>query len=123
MSSNYYLGTSPEFLLGGTPRYFYAIRRNADGELFFIRSDQLKDRDQIDLNSPGPIEENYEDFEVGVDFFEGIDENHEVEYENLMWPQYKWDSRSLLFYVNEQGQLVVSINQNYRYPEGISSNG
>jgi hypothetical protein len=121
MSANYYLGTTPESALGNSPRYFYAMRRNDDGELFFVRSDQLTDKDQIELNSPGSIEENFEDFEPGIDFFEGITIDHNFAYDNLVWPQYKWDNRSLLFYVNEQGQLVIRINQNYAYPNGISS--
>jgi hypothetical protein len=123
MSSNYYLGTTPQEALGNSPRYFYALRRNEDGELFFLRSDQLKDKDQVELNQPGAVEENFSDFEAGINFFEGIDIDHEIEYLNLLWPQYKWDFRSLLFYVDEQGQLVVRTNQNYAYPEGISSNG
>jgi hypothetical protein len=123
MSSNYYLGTTPQEALGNSPRYFYALRRNKDGELFFLRSDQLKDKDQVELNQPGAVEENFKDFEAGIDFFEGIDIDHEIEYLNLLWPQYKWDFRSLLFYIDEQGQLVVRTNQNYIYPEGISSNG
>jgi hypothetical protein len=123
MSSNYYLGTTPQEALGNSPRYFYALRRNANGELFFLRSDQLKDKDQVELNQPGAVGENFPDFEAGIDFFEGIDIDHEIEYLNLLWPQYKWDFRSLLFYVDEQGQLVVRTNQNYIYPEGISSNG
>lgn len=120
---SYYLGTTPEFALGDSPRYFYALRRNDDGEMFFTRSDQLKDKDQIEINVPGAVGENFEDFEAGIDFFEGITTEHAIEYANLFLPQYKWDSRSLLFYVNNQGQLVVRINQNYEYPEGISSNG
>lgn len=120
---SYYLGTTPEFALGDSPRYFYALRRNDDGEMFFTRSDQLKDKDQIEINVPGAVGKNFEDFEAGIDFFEGITTEHAIEYANLFLPQYKWDSRSLLFYVNNQGQLVVRINQNYEYPEGISSNG
>jgi hypothetical protein len=120
---SYYLGTTPQEALGNSPRYFYALRRNDDGELFFLRSDQLKDKDQVELNKPGAVENNFKDFEAGIDFFEGIDVDHKIEYLNLLWPQYKWDFRSLLFYVDEQGQLVVRTNQNYIYPEGISSNG
>jgi hypothetical protein len=121
MSANYYIGTSPDELLGNSPRFLYLIRRNDDGELFFVRSDQLRDKNSIEINSPGPVEENFIDFEPGFDFFEGIDENHEPEYKNLVWPQYKWDNRSVLYFVDEQGQLVQRINQNYTYPSGISS--
>jgi hypothetical protein len=121
MSSNYYLGTSPEEALGDSPRYLYLIRRNDDGELFLIRSDQLRDKESIELNIPGEPVDNFEDFEPGIDFFDGITEDHETEYKNLVWTQYRWDNRSVLYYVNEQGQLVQRINQNYVYPTGHSS--
>jgi len=123
MSDNYYLGTTPQQALGDSPRYLYMIRRNADGELFLLRSDQLKDKDSIELNIPGPISENFEDFEPGIDYFEGIAEDHEVEYENLVYPQYRWDNRNVLYYIDDEGRLVQRINQGYVYPEGISSDG
>lgn len=121
MPSTYYLGTSPDEALGDSPRYWYALRRNSDGELFLLRSDQLKDKDSIELNLPGDPAENFEDFEPGVDYFEGITTAHEPVYDNLHWTQFRWDSRGMLYYVNEQGQLVQRINQNYAYPSGISS--
>ena len=120
--SNYYIGTSPTESLGDSPRYFYAMRRNDDGELFFVRSDQLKDTDAVELNQPGAIGETFEDFEAGIDFLDGIDSNHNVIYDNLKYPQYKWDNRSIFYYVDAQGQLVMRINKGYVYPIGISSN-
>jgi hypothetical protein len=124
MASNYYLGQSPQEALGDSPRYWYALRRNDDGELFFYRSDQLTDKDSIELNRPGKIEDNFEDFEPGIDFFEGIAEDHETEYANLVWVQYRWDNRNILYYIGpEEGRLIQRINQGYVYPEGTSSNG
>ena len=61
MPNPYYFGQSPDESLGDSPRYFYAIRRNSDGELYLLRSDQLKDKDSIDINLPGPPEETFED--------------------------------------------------------------
>jgi hypothetical protein len=121
MPSTYYLGTSPEELLGDSPRYWYALRRNADGELFLYRSDQLKDKDSIELNTPGAPAETFEDFEPGSDYFEGIALDHEVEYDNLVWTQYRWDNRNMLYYVDNQGRLTQRINQGYTYPTGHSS--
>jgi hypothetical protein len=121
MPSTYYLGTSPDEALGDSPRYWYAIRRNDDGELFLLRSDQLIDKDSIELNLPGNITENFEDFEPGIDYFEGIKIDHEIEYENLVWTQYRWDNRSMLYYVDSEGRLVQRINQGYTYPTGHSS--
>jgi hypothetical protein len=121
MPSTYYLGQSPDEALGDSPRYWYALRRNQDGELFLLRSDQLKDKDSIELNLPGAPSENFEDFEPGVDYFEGIAADHEVEYENLVWAQYRWDNRNLLYYIDNEGRLTQRINQGYTYPTGHSS--
>ena len=120
-SSSYYLGTTPIEGLGDSPRYWYALRRNDDGELFLVRSDQIIDRDAYELNIPGPSEEDFENFEVGIDFFEGLNEQHELLNENMFYPQYKWDNRSLFYYVNDEGMFVVRINKGYAYPNGISS--
>jgi len=122
MPSTYYVGTSPDEALGDSPRYFYAIRRNDDGELYLVRSDQLIDKDSIEINHPGGRDGNFEDFEVGVDFFEGRDTDHNLVYENMKYTQYRWDSRSILYYVDSEGQLVQRINYSYAYPDGISSN-
>jgi hypothetical protein len=124
MPSTYYLGTSPDEALGDSPRYWYALRRNEDGELFFYRSDQLKDKDSIELNIPGAPQDNFEDFEPGIDYFEGIRVDHEVEHPNLVWVQYRWDNRNMLYYIGQdEGRLIQRINQGYTYPEGTSSNG
>jgi hypothetical protein len=122
MPSTYYLGTSPDESLGESPRYWYALRRNDDGELFLYRSDQLKDKDSIELNIPGAPSENFEDFEPGIDYLDGIRADHEVEYANLVWTQYRWDNRNMLYYIGpEEGRLIQRINQGYTYPEGTSS--
>ena len=121
MPSTYYLGTSPDEALGDSPRFWYALRRNSDGELFLLRSDQLRDKDSIELNLPGAPAENFEDFEPGVDYFEGIAADHEVEYNNLLYPQYRWDNRTILYYVDSEGRLTQRINQGYTYPTGHSS--
>lgn len=118
--SNYYLGTSPENILGATPRYFYALRRNQNGSLFLVKNDNIKDGQSIEINDVGPIENNYNDFEVGVDFYEGKNVNHQQIFGNLKYPQYRWDSRSLLYYVDDEGQLIARLNEGYTYPTGVS---
>ena len=120
MPSPYYFGQSPDESLGDSPRYFYAIRRNDDGELFLLRSDQLKDKDSIDINLPGPPEQTFEDFEPGIDYFEGIADDHESNFANMKYPQYKWDQRSTLYYIDDEGMLVQRVNQDYTYPTNIS---
>ena len=119
--SNYYLGRDPVETLGNSPRYWYALRRNDDGELYIVRSDQVIDKEAYELNIPGAPEENFEDFEPGVDYFDGIAADHEVEYENLVFTQYRWDNRNILYYVDNEGRLTQRINQGYTYPTGHSS--
>jgi hypothetical protein len=120
-SSSYYLGTTPTEGLGNSPRYWYALRRNDDGELFLVRSDQIIDRDAYELNIPGPPEEDFDNFVVGTDYLDGIDLTHEPIKENMFYPQYRWDDRSLFYYVDSEGMFIVRINKGYSYPNGISS--
>jgi len=121
MANSYYLGRTPEEVLGNSPRYWYALRRNIDGELFLVRSDQVLDTDSYELNIPGPPEEDFIDFVVGTDYLDGIDTSHEKPKENMYYPQYRWDSRSLFYYVDDEGMFTVRINRGYSYPSGISS--
>lgn len=115
----YYIGTQPDGLLGDNPRYFYGLRRTDDGELYLGRVDQLKGDDSISINNLGPTEENYEDFEVGVDFYEGRDVYHAVVFDNLKYEQYRWDDRAIYYYIDDDGQLVARVNSGYTYPTGI----
>lgn len=121
ISSTYYLGTTPSESLGESPRYWYALRRNEDGEMFLVRSDQISDVDGYELNIPGPTEEDFDNFIVGTDYLDGIDTTHEKLKENMYYPQYKWDNRSLFYYVDSEGMFVVRINRGYVYPLGISA--
>lgn len=124
---SYFIGSSPQDVLNGfIKRYFYGMRRNEDGELFFIKADQLQggQDNSVVINDLGNAEENFPDFEEGIDFLEGIDEDHNVVYDNLRYQQLKWDGRSLLYYIEEDtGNLVVRISESYNYQDGISSPG
>jgi hypothetical protein len=119
--STYYFGQAADTSLGNSPRYLYLIRRNDDGEVFLERIDNLISKDTIHLNLPGRPGETFEDFEPGIDYFDGVTADHEVQDDNLVWTQYRWDQRSMLYYVDAQGMLTQRINQNYAYPEGVSS--
>lgn len=123
----YYIGTSPSEVLGGfIKRYFYGLRRNDDGELFLIVSDQLGSGvdNSVVINDIGPSEENFPDFEEGIDFLDGVDENHNIVYNNLRYQQIKWEGRSLLYYIEpDTGNFVQKISEAHVYPENISSPG
>ena len=123
---SYYIGTSPTDVIGSfIKRYFYGMRRNDDGELFLIVADQLAgNQDSVTINELGIAEDNFLDFEEGIDFLDGIDTNHNIVYKNLRYQQIRWDDRSLVYYVEPNtGQFVQRVTETYVYPDGISATG
>lgn len=122
--AEYYSGISPDHIVGALQnRFFYGLRRTDNGELFVSKADQLKTTDSIMINNPGDPTNNYTDFEEGQDFFEGRDVNHNLVYKNLNYEQFRWDNRNISYYIDDEGELVARINQNYVYDENSSSDG
>jgi hypothetical protein len=100
----------------GNPRYFLALQRLDDGTLYFYKLDQVTSQTTISVNVPGPNAGNFENFEYGVDFFDGrLATDHTRPYPNLVFDQYRWDSRNCYYYIDTQGNLVVRVNQAYTY--------
>lgn len=97
-------------------RFFYGLRRTDQGELYLVKSDLLKLEDGVQLNRPGNIDENYNNWSRGEDFFEGRDQQHRKTYPNLVYEQYKWDGRNVFYYVNSEGELVLKVNEAHTYP-------
>ena len=123
---SYYIGTSPTDVIGSfIKRYFYGMRRNDNGELFLIVADQLAgNQDSVTINELGIAEDNFLDFEEGIDFLDGIDANNNIVYKNLRYQQIRWDDRSLVYYVEPNtGQFVQRVTETYVYPDGISATG
>jgi hypothetical protein len=119
----YYIGKSFDNLdyQEGSTRYFYGLRTSDDGTLYLTKVDQITDADgSITINVPGDVNDDWEFFEIGVDFFDGKDqESHERPYPNLVYDQYKFDSRNLFYFLNSEGELVVRINKSYNYPTDV----
>ena len=116
---SYYIGqtTIADLLGAGNPRYFYALRRTDDGLLYFSKIDQIKDTAQVTVNQPGLAENSYEGFEYGTDFFEGrLENDHSRPYTNLNFDQYRWDNKNIYYYINDNGEFVVRVNQEFPYP-------
>jgi hypothetical protein len=122
---SHYIGNNPESIIEGfIKQYFYGMRRNEDGELFLIRQDQLSGQGTVTINDIGIGENNYPDFEEGIDFLEGIDANHNIVYKNLRYQQMKWDGRLLTYYIDPvDGQFIARISEDYIYPDNISGPG
>ena len=90
---SHYIGSNPTDVANGfIKRYFYGLRRNDDGELFLVRVDQLAggDENSITVNDLGISEENFLDFEEGIDYLDGIDENKQTVYLNLLYRSRHW---------------------------------
>ena len=121
MSNPYYAGSvSLNDILGqGQSRYFYGLRRDDEGMLYFGKVDQVTGEGSITINIEGLTENNFEEFEYGVDFLDGrLEEDHTRPFKNLYWDQYRWDNKNISYYINENGIFVVRVNQAYTYPVG-----
>jgi len=122
---SYYIGTGPADVINSfIKRYFYGMRRNDDGEMFLLKSDQQKGgEDAITINEVGEATGNFPDFEEGINYLDGINETHDIVYSNLRYQQLKWDNRSLLYYVDDEGYLVLKVSEKHTYPAGTSAPG
>mgnify|MGYP001422378931 FL=1 len=119
-----YAGNDAGFVTGQIDgRYFYGLRRTEQGELFFTKVDQMDPNAVVQVNEPGDPANNFNEFEQGVDFFEGRDQNHEIVYSNLKYEQMRWDDRHVNYYINDAGEFVMRLNKPYTYPTDISSDG
>lgn len=115
-----YIGNSAENYYNSIdPRYFYGLRRTADGELYLGKIDQAKKTDILEIHKPGSPDGNYPNFQKGVDFHDGRSTDHEIVYENLNYEQYRWDAINATYYIDDEGQLILRTNQNYIHPDGI----
>jgi hypothetical protein len=111
--ADFYVGNDTGMLadsLGGA-RYFYGLRRDPDGYLHFAKVDQLNVGDDPSQDYPG--------FTPGQDFFEGRDTYHNLVYRNLNYEQFRWDDRNVYYYINDDGEFVVRINQGYTYSDDV----
>ena len=101
-------------------RYFYALRTDDDGNIYFTRIDQWNSDEAVEINSPGDVSDDWEYFELGLDYFDGKDpQTHTKNTPNLNFDQYRFDSRSAYYYINANGELVVRYNQGYSYPQDV----
>lgn len=119
-----YVGMNPNSIYNAVENQFlYGLRRTDQGELFMGKIDQLSKDDSISINRPGDPIDNFNNFQEGQDFFEGRDINHDLVYKNLNYEQFRWDNRNLFYYINDEGELVVSTNRKHTYRDTDSSDG
>ena len=117
---------SPDTMMGAVAnRFFYGLRRTDQGELFIGKSDQMKtdDAHTVTINNPGAPADNFPNFEQGQDFYEGRDVHHNLVHGNLNYEQFKHDDRDMFYYVNDEGELCLRVNEDHTYDDGSSSSG
>lgn len=111
-----YVGSNPQELLDSLEnRFFYGIRRTDEGTLFLGKLDYLSNSDSLTINNPGVQEENFADFTEGQDFLEGRDIEHDLLFKNLEYEQFIWDNKDIYYYINDNGEFVVSVNRKIDY--------
>ena len=115
-----YVGSEPLQRQTGE-RYFYALRRDDDGQMFIAKVDVASPTDAVAINKPGGTVDNFPDFQDGADFFEGRTPNHNLVYDNLNFEQMRWDDKNIYYFINDEGEFVLRINTPYTYATGTSS--
>ena len=123
-ANTYYLGQTPEEYFSKTEKYFYGVKRDADGFLVVTKVNLDTSTDSIDmadLPNMGDLNQSFDELEEGVDFFDGIAQDRSSNYEGLNFEQYRWSADDLYYYVNSEGQLCVRVNVPYNYAEGVTS--
>lgn len=122
-ANTYYLGQTPEEYFNKTEKYFYGVKRDAQGFLVVtkVNLDTSPDSiDIVDLPSMGNLDQTFDMLEEGVDFFEGVDTDRTDNYVGLNFEQYKWSADDLYYYVDGEGRLCVRVNVPYNYAEGVT---
>lgn len=113
-----YIGPSP-----GEKTFFYGFSRSNDGELTFTKVDFLADAGEVvvinDLTLRDDQEAQYDFPGFDQDYFDGRGANHELVNQSLNYEQYKFRGADLYYFIDEDGQLVVRINEEYTYPDQI----
>ena len=108
------------YVLGGTSDtgayYFYALRRDDEGNLFIRRDDVAGD--MVSPNVFGVHKpEEFDGAFIDYDFDEGRNENHTLKYtaEEVKYEQWYWDSKLVSFYIDGEGQLVAAYGKENKW--------
>jgi len=111
-----YIGNGPTSTEG--KQYFYGLKRDDDGNLYFAKVDLTSGTDSVtlvDLTARGNQSSQYEFPGIGSDFFQGRGADHVLVDPSLKYEQFKWDTENMYYFLNDQGQMVLRINKTYNY--------
>lgn len=115
-----YIGRAPQETV-----YFYGVTRDdTTGFLTLNKVNMDTAISAIEILDPAKVSgtgKPFDSFAEGVDFFEGRDATHNIQYDGLRYEQYKWTTDDLYYYVDDEGQLCVRVNEVYNYSEGVTT--
>lgn len=108
------------FLVGGTSEsgayYFYALRRDDEGNLFIRRDDVANDvvsPNIFGVNKPVEFDGNF----IDVDYDAGRKADHTLENptSDVTYEQWYWDSKLASFYIDADGDLVAAYGRENKW--------
>jgi hypothetical protein len=111
-----YIGPGPQAT--DQKQYFYGLRRDDAGNLYFTKVDLSSNTDTVsivDLTLRGSQKNQYEFPGIGSDFFDGRKADHTLVDPSLKYEQFKWDTENVYYFLNAQGQMVLRVNNGYTY--------
>lgn len=106
-----------------TPDTFYGLSRTNDGYLTFTKIDIVGEYNQTIVINDGILRDNEEEqheFDLGTDYFDGRNSNHELINSSLKYEQYKFRAEDLEYFIDSDGVLTLRINgPRYDYPTDL----
>jgi hypothetical protein len=105
---------------GGTPSsYFYRLTRDSTGYLVFTKVDLNADGTAVVINNNtvSTAEAEQQQFDISNDTVViNIDAGHEIINLAAGHSQYKIKPEDLLYFINDNGDMIVRINGSRDYP-------
>lgn len=104
---------------GLPPSYFYKLSRDATGYLVFTKVDLNADTTAVVVNnnSVDTGAEQQQQFDIGSDVVVvNVNADHEIIDSAAGHSQYKIKPEDLVYFINDNGDMIVRINGSYDYP-------
>lgn len=109
MTTPYVLGKSVEEYNNPTSTYLYALRRTEDGDLYLLKVSETDPDASFKLFGE-EVPADFEDYQLGDDFFNGRNEDHELVYDtaDVKYEQWKWLNSQQTYYIDADGNFTLS---------------
>ena len=106
-----------------SPKYFYKLTRDITGYLVFTKVDLNTDSTEVIINNNTNTTSNADQLEFNIsDYLKddgvviNVDENHEIIKKAAGHTQFKIKPEDLLYFINDDGNLIVRLNGSRNYP-------